>query len=180
MQYVLERISTVQACHALLAGAQKKKQYLERRRRSLGESIDTFRKRLDQVNQEVAQVRSIREAFTAAYESLPEGKYKVDMKIKVKRLELRQVMLEKKMGTCNVGALLVKELQYNHLNSQVLALENYITAVEQRRTVLDPTPLHVVQPGILSFKPVGAYFSMPPVAAVRLRSRILSDELLVA
>jgi hypothetical protein len=180
MQYVLDRISTVQACDALLAGAQKKKQNLERRRRILGESMDAFRKRLDQVSREAAQVQSIREAFTAAYESLPEGKYKADMKIKVKRLELRQAMLEKKMCTCNVGALLVKELQYNHLDSQVLALENYITAVAQRRMVLDQTPLHVVQPEILSFKPLGAHFSMPPVAAVRLRPWTLSDELLVA
>src|SRR4051812_779756 len=123
MKYVLERISTVQACDALLAGAKKKKQDLERRVRNLGESLVTFRKRVDQVHQESAQVRSALEVFTSAYGSLSEGKDKVNMKIRIKRLELQQAMLEKKEITYNVGALLVKEMQYNRLDSQVSTLE---------------------------------------------------------
>jgi chromosome segregation ATPase len=154
MNYVLETISTVQACDALLAGAKKKKQNIERRVRNLGESLATFRKRLDQVHQESAQLLSTLEAFTDAYGSLPDGKDKVNMKIRIKRLELQQAMLEKKATIYNVGALLVKEMQYNRLHSQVGVLENYITAVEQQRAALEGPALRVLQPAVLSRRPV--------------------------
>ena len=142
MNYVLERISTVSACDALLAGAQKKRQTLERRRRNLGESLDTFRKRLDQLSQESTEVQITLMPFTVAYHNLPEGKDKVDMNVKVKRLELQQAVLEKRARTHNVAALLTKELQCNSLDSQVSALEDYIAAIEQRRAALDTAVLY--------------------------------------
>jgi hypothetical protein len=154
MKYVLERISTVQACDALLAGAKKKKLYLERRVRNLGESLVTFRKRLDQVHQESAEVQSSLEAFAGTYGSLPEGKDKVNMNIRIKRLELQQAMLEKKATTYNVGALLVKEMQYNMLDNQVSALEDYVTALEQQRVTLEAPALRIVQPAGLLRQPV--------------------------
>jgi chromosome segregation ATPase len=163
MQYVLERISTVQACDALLAGAKKKKQNLERRVRNLGESLATFRKRLDQVHHESAQVQSLLEAFTGTYGSLPEGMDKVNMKIRIKRLELQQAMLEKKAITYNVGALLVKEMQYNRLDSQVATLEDYIMAVEQQRVVLEAPALRIIQPAVLLRRPVTSPALIPPV-----------------
>ena len=154
MKYVLERISTVQACDVLLAGVKKKKLYLERRVRNLGESLVTFRKRLDQVHEESAQVRSSLEAFTGAYGSLSEGKDKMNMNIRIKRLELQQAILEKKATTYNVGILLVKEMQYNRLDSQVSVLEDYITAVEHQRVALEAPALRIVQPAVLLLQPV--------------------------
>jgi chromosome segregation ATPase len=163
MNYVLEKISTVQACDALLAGAKKKKQNIERRVRNLGESLATFRSRIDQVHQESAQLLSTLEAFTDAYGSLPEGKDKVNMKIRIKRLELQQAMLEKKATIYNVGALLAKEMQYNMLHSQVGVLEDYITAVEQQRAALQAPALRVVQSTVLQRQPVVSAVSTPPV-----------------
>jgi hypothetical protein len=165
MKYALERISTVQACDALLAGAKKKKQNLGRRVRNLGESLDTFRKRLDEVHNESAQVQSLLEVFTGAYGSLAQGKDKVNMKIRIKRLELRQAMLEKKETIYNIGALLVKEMQYTRLRSQVAALEAYISAVEERRGVLEAPALRVLQPAVLLRRPV----AHPALMQVALR-----------
>jgi hypothetical protein len=145
----------------LLAGAKKKKQNLERRVRNLGESLGAFRKRLDQVHQESAEVQSSLEAFTGAYGSLPEGKDKVNMKIRIKRLELQQAMLEKKASTYNVGALLVKEMQYNRLHSQVAALEDYVAAVEQQRAALEAPVLRVVQRAALFRQPVASAALIP-------------------
>jgi chromosome segregation ATPase len=167
MKYVLEKISTVQACDALLAGAKKKKQGIERRLRNVGESLVTFRKRLDQVHQESEQVRSLLEVFTSAYGSLSEGKDKVNMNIRIKRLELQQAMLEKKATTYNVGALLVKEMQYNRLDSQVAALEEYITDVAQRRAALEAPALRIVQRSALLRQPVAS----PALIASVLRLR---------
>ena len=176
MNYTLDKISTVPACDALLAGAHRKKQTLERRRRNLGESLDKFRQRLDQLHQESAQVQSTLAAFTAAYQALPEGRDKVDMNVKIKRLELRLAVLEKKAHTYNVGLLLVKEMQFNKLDSQVLALEGYIMEVRLRRMALDMITLPVSPVLTLLREPIvrprlrlqmehlhPGYFSGPPV-----------------
>jgi hypothetical protein len=161
MKYALERITTMQACDALLAGAKKKKQNLERRVRNLGESLDTFRKRLHEVSNESAQVQTLLEVFTGAYGSLAEGKDKINMKIRIKRLELQLAMLEKKETIYNVGTLLVKEMQYNRLHSQVLALETYITEVEQHRAALVAPTLRIAQPISLLRQPVVRPVLMP-------------------
>jgi chromosome segregation ATPase len=161
MKYTLEKISTVLACDVLLAGAKKKKQNLERRVRNLGESLDTFRKRLDQVHQESTEVQSSLEIFTVAHGSLSEGKDKLNMKIRIKRLELQQAMLEKKATIYNVGALLVKEMQYNRLESQVSVLEDYITVLEQQRVVLEAPVLRIIQPAVLLRQPVARLGLIP-------------------
>jgi hypothetical protein len=163
MKYSLEKISTVQACDALLAGAKKKKQNLERRVRNLSEALGTFRKRLDQVHRESGLLQSSLEVFAGAYGSLPDGKDKVNMKIRIKRLELQQAVLEKKETIYNAGALLVKEIQYNRLHSQVAALEDYVIAVEQRRAALEAPVLRVVQPAVLLRQPVATPALLPQV-----------------
>jgi hypothetical protein len=94
---------------------------------------------------------------------LPEGRDKVNMKIRIKRLELQQAMLEKKATIYHAGALLVKEMQYNRLHSQVVALEDYITAVEQRRVVLEAPALRVVQPAVSLRLPVARPARAPQV-----------------
>src|SRR5690242_13878223 len=137
MKYSLEKISTVSACDALLVSAQKKKQNLERKRRNLGESIDTFRERLDQMGKDTVLVQALLIAYTGAYEAMPEGtKDKASMNVKVKRLELRQAKLDKKAFTCNVRSLLAKQVKYNKLDNQVAVIDNYITAVRNMKLTL--------------------------------------------
>ena len=163
MEYALEKITTAQACDALLAGAKKKKLHLERRVRNLGESLVTFHKRLDQVYAESAEVQSSLETFADAYASLSESKDKANMKIRIKRLELQQAMLERKAATYNVGALLVKELQYNTLHRQVGTLKGYIAELEQRIMELQTPTLHIVQPAALMRRPAANPVFIPPV-----------------
>jgi len=144
MDYSLEKIDTVVACDALLMSAQKKKQDLEIKRRKLGEAIASFRKRMDTVGQDSALVQSMLLIYTAAYEALPEGtRDKVDMKIKVRRLELRQAQLEKRALTYNVRALLSRQVKYNVLDCQVAEIDAYIAAVEDRKTALATAALRV-------------------------------------
>ena len=163
MNYVLEKISTVQACDALLAGAKKKMQTLTRRVRNLGESLVTFRKRIEQVHQESAEVQLLLDVFTGAYGSLPEAKYKVNLKIRIKRLVHQQAMLGKKATIYNVGALLAKELQYNKLASQVTALQEYVATVEQLRAALEAPALRILQPAVVLRQPVARRALSPQV-----------------
>jgi len=142
MRYSFEKVNTVQTCDALLAGAQRKKQTLERKRRNLGEAIGIYRKRMDQLHQELALVQSSLGAYTIAYNALPEGtKDKARMYVEIKRLELRQARLSQKAFTYNVSSLMAKEIKYNVLDSQLSAVESYMVAIHQRRSILDHTGL---------------------------------------
>lgn len=144
MNYSLDKINTLAGCDLLLASAQQKKQMLERKRRNLGESIDNFRKRIDNINKESAEVLTMLAAYTTAYHALPEvSKYKIRMNVKVKRLELRMARLEKKAFTCNELALLSKQLRYNKLDAQLSAIDHYIATVENKKTVLGQALLRV-------------------------------------
>jgi len=162
----------VQACDILLTRAQRKKQSLVRRRRNLGESIDKFRKRMGQIGHESVVVQLSLEAFTTAYEMLPEGKDNADMKVKIKRLELRQALLEKKAYTCNVASLLVKELKYNQLDSQVSAMEDYIAAVEHLKTILAGVARHGRQAAAALRLPVSR--QMTPLEEERFQTDVFA------
>jgi len=153
MRYSWEKINTQQAYDALLVQAQVKKQRLERRRRNLGEAIEVFRRRLDQHSQEWVQVQSALTAFTAAYEILPEGKDKATIKLKIKRLEVRLAVLERKAFTYNVGALLARQMKYNLLDNQMSVMEEYITSIKRRRAALSQ----------IAIRPVQTVFLRPPV-----------------
>ena len=146
MQYSLEKITTVAGRDTLLTMAQKKKQKLERRRRNLGESIGDFRKRMDYLEKESVRVQTSLDALKTAHQAMPEGKEKVTIHIMIKRLELRQAQLEKRAYTCNVASLLVKELRYNHLDSQVAAMEEYIAAVQEHRFMLAEVVMSICRP----------------------------------
>jgi hypothetical protein len=140
MQYSLNKVTTVTACNALLAKAQKVKQTLERKRRNLGESIDTFRERMDRLALETVEVQTLLSAFTTCYHALPEGKYKLNMNVKVKRLELRQARLDMKAFTYNVRALLAKQVKYNMLEQKLSAIDYYVIALLDRQASLVNVP----------------------------------------
>jgi hypothetical protein len=144
MNYSLEKISTVKACDAVLAWAQKKKQTLERRRRNLGESMGNFNERLDQLGSEQASMLSLLEAFITVYDALPEDSMdKINMNVEVKRLEVREAQLRRIALTCNVHSLLAKQVSYNRLDIQVSAIESYIITVQNKRTALNNAALHI-------------------------------------
>ena len=143
MQYSLKKITTVEQCDTLLTKAEKKKRNLERRKRNLGESLDTFRARLERMNEEALVVTVSIDAFTRAYHALPEGKYKADMLVKIKRMEVRQASVDLKRLTCNVATLLVKEMKYNTLDSQAAALAEHIAAVKYLRMTIGKRALRI-------------------------------------
>jgi hypothetical protein len=144
MNYSLEKISTVAGCDTLLALAQKKKQGLERQRCNLGESIGNFGERVDQLGSELASVQSLLKAFTTLYNTLPDGSMdKLSINVEVKRLEVREAQLYKMALTYNVRSLHTKQVNYNRLDGQVSAIDNYITAVQDKRMALGIATLHI-------------------------------------
>lgn len=171
MDYSLEEISTTSAYDALLAMAQKKKQQLERQRRNLGELIGDFAERVDYLTRELAMVQSVLETFTTAYKALPEGKYKLDMNIQLTRVELRKARLENRARYCNVQSLLAKQLKYNRLGNQVLAIDRYIATLQSAKAALGNAPARVSP---VEMKP------LPNLSFTHAKSRYKTGRLRVA
>ena len=136
MNYSLEKISTAQACDALLELANEDKENLERRRRNMGESIDNFDENTQDIATELQAVQALLQSFTTLYGTLPEGKDKVDTNLEIKRLETRKAALDKRVIGYNVLSLLGKQVDYNLIDVQVGILDAYITAVQNRKTAL--------------------------------------------
>ena len=173
MQYSLDKISTVQACDDLLALAQRKNRTLDRKRRNLGESIRTLNKRIEYLNKESAEVRASLAALTPAYHAMPEGKDKATIHVMIKRLELRLAKLEKQANTYNVASLLVKQMKYNALDSQVSAMDNYIDTLEHVRAALSQPAMHISRADDLSQMPVASQSVQDTPALLHAATRLL-------
>jgi hypothetical protein len=136
MDYSLEKLTTVAECDALLELAVKDKESTERRRRNLGESIDTFDERTGDYGAELESTDTLIETYTAAYEALPEGKNKLTLLLQIKRLEARKVQLDKLVTGYNANSLIGKQADFNLLDSQVPAHDALIAAIQARRAAL--------------------------------------------
>jgi len=139
MNYSLEKITTVAACDALLEVANKDKESLERRRRNLDESIDTFDERTHDYGTELQSVVTLLDTYSSAYDALPEGKNKMTIFLEIKRLEARKAQLDKSVVGYNVSSLIGKQVDYNLLDNQVPVINAYIAAIQARRTALGGT-----------------------------------------
>lgn len=139
MNYSLEKITTLEACDALLELANKDKETLERRRRNLDESIDTFDERTHDYGTELQSVETLLDTYSGAYDALPEGKNKMTIFLEIKRLEARKAQLDKSVIGYNASSLIGKQVDYNLLDNQVPVINAYITAIQARRTALGGT-----------------------------------------
>jgi hypothetical protein len=94
----------------------------------------------------------------------------------IKRLELRRARLEKQAYTCNAVYLLIKEMKYNALDSQIAAMENYIDTLEGTRVALwAPPASHVTRIVDFSRPPVmqKGLQHAPMARNIRVRARQL-------
>jgi hypothetical protein len=136
MDYSLEKITTVAMCDTLLEVAEKDRESLERRRRNQQESIGNFDERTTEIGTELISVQARLETYTALFQALPEGKDKITADLEVKRMQTRKALLNKSVIGYNVFALLDKQVDYNHLVSQVANADAYIAAVQAKKTAL--------------------------------------------
>jgi hypothetical protein len=177
MNYSLEKISTVEVCNTLLASAQKKRYTLARRRRNMGESIDRFIERNSSINTRLISVQVLLEAYTAAYNILAEGsRGRINMNVKIKRLEVRKARLDKMYVKYSAYLLLRKQVDYYRLDSQVLAIDTYIAAVQHKKIALSNSmPLYTVEQKPLKRRPsdniqISTSFSNPVVVHAKQSS----------
>ena len=136
MVYALEKITTVAMCDVLLEVALKDRDALDRRRANLLASVSTFDVRTADIGTERISVQARLDTYTDLYEILPEGKDKINANLEIKRMEARKALLDKQVVGYNVFALLDKQVDYNHLESQVANADAYITAVRAKKTAL--------------------------------------------
>lgn len=123
-------------CDTLLEVAEKDRESLERRRRNMSESISNFDVRTADLGSEMISVQARLVTYTSLFNTLPEGKDKINANLDVKRTESRKAQLEKMVVGYNVFSLLDKQVDYNLLESHVALLDAYIAAVEAKKTAL--------------------------------------------
>jgi len=136
MIYALEKITTAAMCDTLLEAAIKDRESLERRRQNLLASVSNFDVRTADIGTELISVQARLQTYTGLYDILPEGKDKLNANLEIKRMEARKALLDKQVVGYNVSALLDKQVDYNHLESQVAIADAYIAAVTARKTAL--------------------------------------------
>jgi len=136
MVYSLEKITTTAMCDTLLEVVTKDRESLERRRRNLAESVSNFDERTTDIGAELLSVQARLDTYTDLYEILPEGKDKINANLEIKRMEARKALLDKQVIGYNVFVLLDKQVDYNHLESQVAIADAYIAAVTAKKTAL--------------------------------------------
>jgi hypothetical protein len=136
MVYALEKITTAAMCDTLLEVATKDRESLERRRRNLAESVSNFDDRTTDIGAERTSVQARLDTYANLYAILPEGKDKINANLEIKRMEARKALLDKQVVGYNVFVLLDKQVDYNHLESQVANADAYIAAVTAKKTAL--------------------------------------------
>jgi hypothetical protein len=136
MAYSVNLISTVADCNLLLSLAAKEKSDLEfrkisqeRQRSSYAETAVETEAELQTVNAELAALASI-------IATLPDGQVKDDNITKQKKLELKQYLLAEKKDNYGAVALLEKELILARIDKELLATQEFITALEARKAAL--------------------------------------------
>jgi hypothetical protein len=136
MVYSLEKLTTVAMCDTLLNVAIQDRDALDRKRGNLLANVNSFDTRTADIGTDLIAVQARLDVYINLYQILPEGNDKVNANLEIKRMEARKALLDKQVIGYNVFALLDKQLDHNHLESQVATANTYIAAVTARRTAL--------------------------------------------
>jgi len=136
MIYSLQNLTQTVDCDVLLSRAQKRRADLNHKRYSeehlsakYGETSEEIEANLQVTMAEIA-------AETTIIETLPEGKTKESHVYKKKTLEHKQLVLEHRLESYGVVALLEQEMDLGLLDQQMEEVEAFIEAVKARKEEL--------------------------------------------
>lgn len=129
-------ISTADDCDLLLSLAAKEKGDLDFRKLSLQRQRNSYAETAVEVDAELLAVTAELNALNTMIPTLPNGDAKDDNIGRQKRLELRQFQLTQRKDNYGVVAQLVKEFEQARLDKELLAVQEFTTAVQERKAEL--------------------------------------------
>lgn len=136
MGFTTEMISTADDCDLLLSLAAKEKGDLDFRKLSLQRQRNSYAETAVEVDAELLAVTAELNALNTMIPTLPNGDAKDDNIGRQKRLELRQFQLTQRKDNYGVVAQLVKEFEQARLDKELLAVQEFTTAVQERKAEL--------------------------------------------
>lgn len=132
----IERITTIEMCDHLLAGAEKNKILLERKRRNLGERVGDLTEQEEALTTELADVLLAYQVLTDTYEKLPPGPERTKMGLMIDQEEIRKAQLQRQLRYSGAISVLNIQKNYNITDSQIVAANNYIQLLQDKRSQL--------------------------------------------
>lgn len=136
MSFTTDMISSADDCDLLLSLAAKEKGDLDFRKLSLQRQRSSYAENAVEVEAELQSANSELAALNTIIASLPDGDTKDDNVTRQKKLELKQFLLKQKKDDYGAVALLIKEFGQARLEKELLAVQEFTTAVQDRKAEL--------------------------------------------
>ncbi len=137
MSYQVSQLTTVAECDQLIQMANDAKGDLQFAEVSLTRRNNGRMRTATRLAATLATVEAQIAAFTAARDAMPEGPDKDSMSSRLRRLNDRMENLEESRSRSGAVALLDTDFDRAMITAQLAEVNNFIAAIEARKTVLE-------------------------------------------
>lgn len=136
MNYSVQNLTQVADCDVLLSWAQKEKADLTFRKLSVERLTDRYAETSVEVATQLQGVIAELAAVDSYIDILPDGPIKDEALDKKTRLEYKKFLLEGRVESYGVVALLEKEMDLGRVAQEIAEVDAFVAAVEARKAAL--------------------------------------------
>jgi hypothetical protein len=136
MNYSVQNLTQVADCDVLLSWAQKEKADLTYRKLSVERLTDRYAETSVEVATQLQGVIAELAAVDSYIAILPDGPIKDEALDKKTRLEYKKFLLEGRVESYGVVALLEKEMDLGRVEQEIAEVDAFVAAVEARKAAL--------------------------------------------
>ena len=136
MNYTVQNLTQVADCDVLLSWAQKEKADLTFRKLSVERLTDRYAEASVEVATQLQGVIAELVAVDSYIAILPDGPIKDEAVDKKTRLEYKKFLLEGRVESYGVVALLEKQMDLGRVEQEIAEVDAFVAAVEARKAAL--------------------------------------------
>ena len=136
MNYTVQNLTQVADCDVLLSWAQKEKADLTFRKLSVERLTDRYAETSVEVATQLQGVIAELAAVDSYIAILPDGPIKDEAVDKKTRLEYKKFLLESRVESYGVVALLEKQMDLGRVEQEIAEVDAFVAAVEARKAAL--------------------------------------------
>ena len=136
MNYTVQNLTQVADCDVLLSWAQKEKADLTFRKLSVERLTDRYAETSVEVATQLQCVIAELAAVDSYIAILPDGPIKDEAVDKKTRLEYKKFLLEGRVESYGVVALLEKQMDLGRVEQEIAEVDAFVAAVEARKAAL--------------------------------------------
>lgn len=136
MNYSVQNLTQVADCDVLLSWAQKEKADLTFRKLSVERLTDRYAETSVEVATQLQGVIAELAAVDSYIAILPDGPIKDEALDKKTRLEYKKFLLEGRVESYGVVALLEKQMDLGRVEQEIAEVDAFVAAVEARKAAL--------------------------------------------